>query len=62
MEFAVADITDICWDELIFDQLTIPPKTKILIQALMAQHSGHETTPMFDDFVKGKGRGLNVLL
>lgn len=58
LEFAVADISDICWDETIFEQLTIPFESKTLIQALTT----HQTAHTFDDFVKGKGRGLVVLL
>jgi hypothetical protein len=33
VDFAITDITDICWDEFIFDQLAIPPESKTLIRA-----------------------------
>jgi hypothetical protein len=54
VEFAVADITEIFWDESIFDQLRIPCKSKTLIRALTAQLSSQEKAQLFDDFVKGK--------
>ncbi|CAG8981848.1 hypothetical protein HYALB_00014000 [Hymenoscyphus albidus] len=62
LEFAVANISDISWNESIFNQLAIPPKSKTLIQALTTEHLMQEKICIFDDFVKGKGRGLNILL
>jgi hypothetical protein len=58
VEFAVADISDICWDESIFDQLKIKSESKKLIQSLTTQHSSREKAHAFDDFVKG----LNILM
>ena len=62
VEFAVADISDICWDETIFDQLKIPAKSKKLVHALTTQHLSRDNAQQFDDFVKGKGLGLNILM
>lgn len=44
------------------NQLTILLQSKALIQALTTQHLMQEKTCIFDDFVKGKGRGLNIIL
>ncbi|RDL41313.1 uncharacterized protein BP5553_01292 [Venustampulla echinocandica] len=62
LEFAVADISEICWDESIFGQLKIPANSKELIQALATQHSSRENAHAFDNFVKEKGLGLIILL
>jgi hypothetical protein len=62
VEFAVADISEICWDESIFGHLKIPAEAKELIQALATQHSSRENAHTFDDFVKEKGLGLIILL
>ncbi|KAH6664637.1 hypothetical protein B0J14DRAFT_493413 [Halenospora varia] len=60
--FAVADISNICWDDSVFDQLQIASGSKKLIQALTTRHSSHKKAHAFDDFVKGKGLGLNILM
>jgi hypothetical protein len=62
VEFAVADITPITWNPLLFDRLAIQPKKKLLIQALTKSHVSQAPGPSFDDFVVGKGRGLIMLL
>ena len=63
------DIRSIEWSTLPFDCLTIPAKTKEVIVAVAQKHLGHlckkgrSSTPnAFDDVVKGKGRGINILL
>lgn len=62
MEFAVADIEDIQWSSSPFDCLTIPDEQKEVIIALAETRLGLVPSVPFDDFVAGKGRGLNVLL
>ena len=62
MEFAVADIEEIQWSSSPFDCLTIPGKQKEVIIALAETRLGLVPSIPFDDFVVGKGRGLNVLL
>ena len=62
VEFAVADITAITWNALLFDHLAIQPKKKKLILALTKSHVSQAPGPSFDDFVVGKGRGLIMLL
>lgn len=62
VEFAVEDISDICWDESIFDQLKIPAESKKFVQALTTQYSSRKKAHAFDNFVKEKGLGLIILL
>jgi hypothetical protein len=62
VEFAVADIVDIEWSSRPFDCLEIPDKDKEIIIALAESRTGQLPKNTFDDFVTGKGRGLNVLL
>ena len=62
MEFAVADIPEISWNESLFNQLAMPSKSKKLIEALTTFQSGGKVKYTFDDFVVGKGRGLIMLL
>ncbi|KFZ15463.1 hypothetical protein V501_02714 [Pseudogymnoascus sp. VKM F-4519 (FW-2642)] len=62
LEFAVADISEISWNESLFNQLAMPSKSKKLIEALTTFQSGEKVKYTFDDFVVGKGRGLIMLL
>ncbi|ELR02499.1 hypothetical protein GMDG_01025 [Pseudogymnoascus destructans 20631-21] len=55
LEFAVADISGISWNESLFNQLAIPYKSKKLIEALTTSQSSGKTKYTFDDFVEGKG-------
>jgi hypothetical protein len=62
VEFAVANITAITWNALLFDHLAIQPKKKKLILALTKSYISQAPSPSFDDFVVGKGWGLIMLL
>ena len=62
MEFAVADIEDIQWSSSPFDCLTIPDDQREVVIALAESRLGLIPSVPFDDFVAGKGRGLNILL
>ena len=62
MEFAVADINDVNWSSSPFECLTIPNEQREVIIALAETRLGLVPSIPFDDFVAGKGRGLNVLL
>jgi hypothetical protein len=61
VEFAVSDIRNIDWNPESFERLTVPDKQKELIRTVAASHVNRETCS-FDDFVRGKGQGLLVLL
>jgi hypothetical protein len=61
VECAVGDLADVQWYPASFDRLQIPNDTKeILLSVTTARLSGNNDV-VFDDFIKGKGRGLNVL-
>jgi hypothetical protein len=60
-EFAVAHIEEIVWDPSSFECLVIPNEKKSIIRALAESHKIEAERP-FDDFVKGKGQGLIILL
>ena len=69
-ELSVDDVEKITWDPSTFDSLTIPNETKEVLMAVAENRLRQPTTEKrsqpatvpFDDFVAGKGRGLNVLL
>ncbi|KAH8757124.1 P-loop containing nucleoside triphosphate hydrolase protein [Hyaloscypha finlandica] len=62
VELAVADIKEIDWKQAALDDLHIPAKKKKAAQALSEAHVKRASTNAFDDVVKGKGQGFNVLL
>lgn len=61
-EFAVADIEDIQWSSTPFDCLTIPNEQEEAVMALLETKTRQVPGFGFDDFVAGKGRGVNILL
>ena len=61
-EFAVADIEDIQWSSVPFDCLTIPDEQEKAVMALVETKTRQVPGFGFDDFVAGKGRGVNILL
>ena len=48
------------FSDTVFDQLVLPERQKSLMRALVEAHT--KETNDFDDFIKGKGRGLITLL
>ncbi|KAK6519218.1 hypothetical protein TWF281_003054 [Arthrobotrys megalospora] len=56
----IDDIQDIHWNPEIFSKLVLPVETKQLIRGLVESHIDEKTR--FDDFVKGKGKGLIAVL
>ncbi|KAF8587999.1 P-loop containing nucleoside triphosphate hydrolase protein [Ramaria rubella] len=59
LEFNVEKIEQIEWNEDAFSNLVLPSDRKTLLQSLV---EAHNTEVGFDDFIKGKGRGLVVNL
>ncbi|KAF3909714.1 Spastin [Arthrobotrys entomopaga] len=59
-ELFIDEIQDIQWNPEIFSKLVLPDETKQLIRGLVESHRNEETK--FDDFVKGKGKGLIAVL
>ena len=62
MAFNVDSVKEIEWQADAFDNLVLPPAQKSLIQSLVQSHRGPEDKDNFDDFIKGKGRGLIINL
>ncbi|KAL9570764.1 hypothetical protein ACKAV7_005101 [Fusarium commune] len=58
--FDIELVKDVVWSSTAFDQLVLPHDYKRIIQAFVgAQMSGLDS---FDDVIKGKGRGIIMLL
>ncbi|OLN86698.1 ATPase family AAA domain-containing protein 3B 2 [Colletotrichum chlorophyti] len=65
LDFFVDKVSPINWNTRCFEQLVLPDSQKELVQALVAEHTARATdpnSPAFDDIVKGKGRGLILVL
>lgn len=58
--FALDHLRDVSWSLEPFDRLVLDNRHKELIHALVEQHASRMST--FDDFVRGKGKGLVGLL
>ncbi|KAI1920042.1 hypothetical protein LOZ64_002014 [Ophidiomyces ophidiicola] len=61
-EVVVDDTRNIEWSPSLFKSLTSSDDQKLLLMALMRTQLGIVPSLPFDDFVTGKGKGLNVLL
>ncbi|OJD27687.1 hypothetical protein ACJ73_00915 [Blastomyces percursus] len=61
-EFAIDNIREIQWSQGIFDKLVLSQDRKEVIMAVTERHIGEGRDKSFDDFIRGKGRGLIVLL
>ncbi|KAF2210383.1 hypothetical protein CERZMDRAFT_69393 [Cercospora zeae-maydis SCOH1-5] len=59
-EFFVDKLLPPAWNTNCFDQLVLPAAQKDLVQALVANHVQQRSD--FDDIVKGKGKGLILVL
>ena len=59
-EFFVDKLMPPAWNPDCFDQLVLPAAQKDLVQALVANHADQRSD--FDDIVKGKGKGLIMVL
>jgi len=62
LEFPVATVEDIIWNEKAFDTLVLPEEQKAIVRALVESHSGSTSPKTIDDFITGKGRGLVCVL
>lgn len=60
VEFNVEKVQPIQWNEEAFGNLVLPSDRKMLLQSLVEAHNAELSG--FDDFIKGKGRGLVVNL
>jgi AAA+ superfamily predicted ATPase len=57
---AVDNIQDIVFNDKVFDQLVLPEAQKQMVRVLVENHA--KGAAAFDDFVKGKGKGLIAVL
>lgn len=68
LDFFVDNVSPVEWNTSCFQQLVLPPQQKELVQALVSEHTQRVTATTassashFDDIVKGKGRGLILVL
>lgn len=60
LDFFIDKLCPVDWNPNCFDQLVLPSKQKDLVRALVATHVQHRLG--FDDIVKGKGKGLIMVL
>lgn len=60
--FVVDQLEEIRWNTGCFDQLVLPETHKNTVQALVSMHTKKATQAQFDDIVKGKGKGLVLVL
>ncbi|KMU73626.1 hypothetical protein CISG_10211 [Coccidioides immitis RMSCC 3703] len=60
LECAVANLHEVEWSEQSFNHLQVPEHSKHLLLSLATSRLRH--VRRFNDFIKGKGRGLNILL
>ncbi|OKL55252.1 hypothetical protein UA08_09481 [Talaromyces atroroseus] len=60
LECGVGDLTDVEWSSA-FDRLQIPEETREILLSATTSRLCRGRDVVFDDFIKGKGRGLNVL-
>jgi hypothetical protein len=61
LELAVEHISEIQFNPAAFDCLVLPESQKTIVQALVESHSAKKKQGI-DDLIKGKGRGLVVVL
>ena len=60
LDFFIHNLSPIAWNANCFDQLVLPHAQKDLVKALVATHVQQRLS--FDDIVKGKGKGLILVL
>ena len=61
MEFDIAGLSEIQWNEGAFDSLVIPHDQKDVVKALVESHS-YSASKNIDDVIQGKGQGLVAVL
>ena len=62
MECAVGDLINIDWNPELFESLKIDSDIKKITYSLTSARLQAANSVISEDFVKGKGHGLNVLL
>jgi hypothetical protein len=64
LEFPVAYVKEIVWDDKAYESLVLPEEQKMIVRALVETHSGggSNAPKTIDDVITGKGRGLVCVL
>ncbi|KAF7337590.1 AAA family ATPase [Mycena sanguinolenta] len=57
----IENFSEVEWNQASFDRLVLPEESKNLLLALVSSHLRGDNSG-FDDIIKGKGRGLVILL
>ncbi|KAH0272378.1 P-loop containing nucleoside triphosphate hydrolase protein, partial [Aureobasidium melanogenum] len=60
IDMFIDELSPVQWNEQCFDQLVLAPRQKKLVQALVTEHICQKSD--FDDIIKGKGKGLVLVL
>jgi hypothetical protein len=60
IDMFIDELSPVEWNEQCFDQLVLAPRQKKLVQALVTEHITNKND--FDDIIKGKGKGLVLVL
>jgi hypothetical protein len=60
IDMFIDNLSPVQWNEQCFDQLVLAPRQKKLVQALVTEHITNKND--FDDIIKGKGKGLVLVL
>ncbi|KAG9553061.1 P-loop containing nucleoside triphosphate hydrolase protein, partial [Aureobasidium melanogenum] len=60
IDMFIDELSPVEWNEQCFDQLVLAPRQKKLVQALVTEHISNKSD--FDDIIKGKGKGLVLVL
>ena len=62
LEFPVATVGEIKWNDKAFDSLVLPDDQKAIVRALVESHTANTDSDTIDDIIAGKGRGLVSVL
>ena len=60
--FAISQLSDVVWNEVIFKSLVLEEDQRDLVHDLVQAHESNDSEQAFDDVVRGKGKGLIGLL
>ncbi|TQV90683.1 hypothetical protein V2A60_006894 [Cordyceps javanica] len=61
LEFKVANVSEVKWNDQAWDSLVLEPETKDLIKALVTSRRSNASRTI-DDVIQGKGKGLVTVL
>ncbi|KAF9064231.1 P-loop containing nucleoside triphosphate hydrolase protein [Rhodocollybia butyracea] len=62
VDFNLEKLSPVRWNEDSFDQLVLPLQQKDMVKGLVQSHMKSDKKGGFDDFIKGKGKGMVMVL